>query len=323
MMKMAEAAAMGKELPKRTTPLVTSEEDAAKLSLHKFRPQRPMAPDLAHQYLALKNPELDSKQRRQLRNKLSARSFRERRKEYIDSIEQELRRIVGENAAQKRELEAVREERDALKREVEGLRGRMVGLKIEEKEGDDMELDDGNIGNLSTFSRENLKQEGHALTVRSALMPDFAHVFASMEDGALPGVREFLREHDEIEVLKGLQGDRSMPHASRAEVSGKEAVEWVMKTFDAIRNMAFPESYCVKHAGGVDEVDFDDTETLFGEDGSDLQAVSVGASDQEVYFDNDSDDESLNGEAEDMDDGLGPIERLMMALNMSQSPAWK
>ncbi|KAI8613306.1 hypothetical protein BC830DRAFT_487199 [Chytriomyces sp. MP71] len=78
MMKMAEAAAMGKELPKRTTPLINNEADAAKLSLHKFRPQRPMAPDLglfcyfslfptnkpcekAHQYLALKNPELDSK----------------------------------------------------------------------------------------------------------------------------------------------------------------------------------------------------------------------------------------------------------------------
>ncbi|ORY31122.1 hypothetical protein BCR33DRAFT_724072 [Rhizoclosmatium globosum] len=40
-----------------------------------------MDPDLAREYLVLKDPSLTSKERRQLRNKLSARSFRERRKE--------------------------------------------------------------------------------------------------------------------------------------------------------------------------------------------------------------------------------------------------
>ncbi|KAI8613307.1 hypothetical protein BC830DRAFT_1132822 [Chytriomyces sp. MP71] len=199
----------------------------------------------------------------------------------------------------------------------------MASLKIEDKKRDDMEVDHGGSGSLSPLIHENLKQEGHILEVRSALMPDVAHVFANMEDGALLGLRQLLMEHEEIGMLKGLQDVGSMPHASRAEVSGKEAVEWFMKAFDAIRNM-FSESHCVELVGGgVDEVDFDDAETLFGEDGADLQVISDAAPDQAVDFDDDFDDESLNGDVDGMDDRMGPIERLMMALNLSQSPAWK
>ncbi|KAJ3413111.1 Mitochondrial translocator assembly and maintenance protein 41 [Chytridiales sp. JEL 0842] len=102
------------------------------LSFSTFVPSKPVDPDLAVQYMRLKDPNLSSKERRQLRNKLSARSFRERRKEYIETLEGEVARHVEEKEGVKKELEKVKEERDALKNLLGELVGRLKGLKVTE-----------------------------------------------------------------------------------------------------------------------------------------------------------------------------------------------
>ncbi|KAJ3114903.1 hypothetical protein HK100_001523 [Physocladia obscura] len=106
--------------------------DAAKISLHSFRPSRPMDADLAREYLALKDPKLSAKERRQLRNKLSARSFRERRKEYIDTIEAELRAVVGEAVEARDALDGIVNERDMYRQMYEDLEARFASVKIED-----------------------------------------------------------------------------------------------------------------------------------------------------------------------------------------------
>ncbi|KAJ3021387.1 UNVERIFIED_CONTAM: hypothetical protein HDU68_009647 [Siphonaria sp. JEL0065] len=140
-MRMAEAAtaidnadsvkksASDEPAPLLSRPLKLSQVES--LSLHKFKPLRPMDPELAKQYLALKDPTLNSKERRQLRNKLSARSFRERRKEYIDTLEAELRRVVNENVAFQDQVANVNAERDMYKALVDDMQRQMGGLKLE------------------------------------------------------------------------------------------------------------------------------------------------------------------------------------------------
>jgi hypothetical protein len=58
---------------------------------------------------------LSSKERRQLRNKVSARAFRSRRKEYIGQLESEVAGKANENVELKRKLNAVEAENKSLK----------------------------------------------------------------------------------------------------------------------------------------------------------------------------------------------------------------
>ncbi|KAJ3111419.1 hypothetical protein HK100_002697 [Physocladia obscura] len=139
--QLAEAATSGKYAtsannanvikPLLARPLNSAE--AAKISLHSFRPSRPMDADLAREYLALKDPVLSAKERRQLRNKLSARSFRERRKEYIDTIEAELCAVVDEAVEARDALDGVTKERDMYRKMYEDLEARFASVKIEDE----------------------------------------------------------------------------------------------------------------------------------------------------------------------------------------------
>jgi hypothetical protein len=95
------------------------------LSFSNFVPSKPMDDELARQYMMLKDPALTSKERRQLRNKLSARSFRERRKEYIETLEGEIQKCMSETETVKKELDEVRSERDSLKDLVNDLVSRL------------------------------------------------------------------------------------------------------------------------------------------------------------------------------------------------------
>ncbi|KAJ3195897.1 hypothetical protein HK101_010729 [Irineochytrium annulatum] len=88
-------------------------------------PEKPMDEDLARQYRLLKDPALSAKERRQLRNKLSARSFRERRKDYIDALENEVRLLRKDGADSKKELQTVSAERDQLRVLVADLTARL------------------------------------------------------------------------------------------------------------------------------------------------------------------------------------------------------
>ncbi|OMH85949.1 hypothetical protein AX774_g491 [Zancudomyces culisetae] len=73
--------------------------------------------------LDLKN--MSSKERRQIRNKISARNFRVRRKEYIQTLEERVRKFETENDRLKQELEHKDIENSVLKRELDELRQKL------------------------------------------------------------------------------------------------------------------------------------------------------------------------------------------------------
>ncbi|KAL1916882.1 uncharacterized protein VTP21DRAFT_5079 [Calcarisporiella thermophila] len=65
---------------------------------------------------------MSSKEKRQLRNKISARNFRVRRKEYITSLEEQIEYQKKEVAELREELRQAQEENERLRTEVENLR---------------------------------------------------------------------------------------------------------------------------------------------------------------------------------------------------------
>ncbi|KAL9556553.1 hypothetical protein MBANPS3_001813 [Mucor bainieri] len=65
---------------------------------------------------------MTSKERRQLRNKISARNFRNRRKEYIGTLEDELNQQKAENSQLKLELKWVKQKMETLQKENDKLR---------------------------------------------------------------------------------------------------------------------------------------------------------------------------------------------------------
>ncbi|KAI8986047.1 hypothetical protein BDB01DRAFT_849874 [Pilobolus umbonatus] len=72
---------------------------------------------------------LPSKERRQLRNKISARNFRNRRKEYISSLETKMNQMEAENSQLKLEVKWVRGMMDKLQAENDRLRLEIVLCK--------------------------------------------------------------------------------------------------------------------------------------------------------------------------------------------------
>ncbi|KAI9474191.1 MAG: hypothetical protein EXX96DRAFT_330475 [Benjaminiella poitrasii] len=73
--------------------------------------------------------QLPSKQRRQLRNKISARNFRNRRKEYIATLESKMKTLQEENSQLKLEVKWVREMMDKLQADNDRLRVELVLCK--------------------------------------------------------------------------------------------------------------------------------------------------------------------------------------------------
>ncbi|KAJ2798891.1 hypothetical protein H4R20_004651 [Coemansia guatemalensis] len=73
---------------------------------------------------------LTSKERRQLRNKISARNFRVRRKEYITNLEAEMRSHKEEADGLRRELAVSRKDNAQLREEVQRLRQRLGAMGV-------------------------------------------------------------------------------------------------------------------------------------------------------------------------------------------------
>ncbi|KAJ3233929.1 hypothetical protein HDU81_001865 [Chytriomyces hyalinus] len=315
MMKMAEASLNG-TLPKNAVhpppgpllPRPLNPSDAAKLSLHKFKPQRPMDPDLAQQYLALKNPNLNSKERRQLRNKLSARSFRERRKEYIDTLEAELCRVVQENVAMSQDLEEARKEREAFKARVEALertmgkmdlQGEGLSVKLAETSHQKDAADDEVLKSKATLEQSlpPLRKTEPSIAVHSVLLPeptvdvlrrpfDFNSVVSDRENLVEDWLREqnqfgavnaFGQEHGEIEMLKLWNQRPGVEESVKAAAfdSSIDATTWVAKLLgsvrDAVVSTAGHDSSYLSDADFLDTTaDINDADTLCGDE-NDIQ----------------------------------------------------
>ncbi|KAJ1948950.1 hypothetical protein FBU59_001363 [Linderina macrospora] len=73
---------------------------------------------------------MSSKERRQLRNKISARNFRVRRKEYISNLEAEVRQHREEADGLRKELSTSRAETAQLRDEVAKLRLKLSALTV-------------------------------------------------------------------------------------------------------------------------------------------------------------------------------------------------
>ncbi|KAJ1551860.1 hypothetical protein HK405_013649, partial [Cladochytrium tenue] len=115
-----------------SSPLTQSYARTAATASSAAAPPSPLAPvlppsssSLAAEYELLKDPALTPRERRALRNKLSARNFREKRKEYIETLEAALRRRDAEIAALRGQLDAVRRDRDTMAGVVADLRARI------------------------------------------------------------------------------------------------------------------------------------------------------------------------------------------------------
>ncbi|PIA12747.1 hypothetical protein COEREDRAFT_12274 [Coemansia reversa NRRL 1564] len=73
---------------------------------------------------------LTSKERRQLRNKISARNFRVRRKEYITNLEAEMRSHKEEADGLRRELAVSKKDNAQLREEIQRLRQRLGAMGV-------------------------------------------------------------------------------------------------------------------------------------------------------------------------------------------------
>jgi hypothetical protein len=65
---------------------------------------------------------LSAKERRQIRNKLSARTFRQRRKEYLQDLEGRIKDVEEENAQLKSKVTKYRSENEELRQQLEAMR---------------------------------------------------------------------------------------------------------------------------------------------------------------------------------------------------------
>ncbi|KAJ3210554.1 hypothetical protein HK099_008218 [Clydaea vesicula] len=84
---------------------------------------------------------LTSKERRQIRNKISARNFRLRRKEYISTLEDEVRKQRMESKYLKLELEKMSEENYKLKMSFKELKLKFFNLSLEKEEEEKSEME--------------------------------------------------------------------------------------------------------------------------------------------------------------------------------------
>ncbi|KAJ3059038.1 hypothetical protein HDU99_006537 [Rhizoclosmatium hyalinum] len=282
------------------------------LSLHKFKPQRPMDPDLAREYLVLKDPSLTSKERRQLRNKLSARSFRERRKElslYIDTLEAELRRVVNENVAIQEEFEKGEQERDELRRRVEELEALVAGVKISgEKESD---CKSGFSSGSGSGRRNDLREVG----VHTVCVPEVSVSAAAAlleRDLRTEAVERWLSgvEEDEVEVLKRVGRRRSVFVENKVK-DVADVSDALMQFAASVACTAVSVFYRPAPVVNEEEDVNDDVETLCGDEPEVVSLPPVVPTLNQEPLDDDDDDASLH-EEEVMD----PLTRLLESLDV-------
>ncbi|KAI9305424.1 hypothetical protein BJ944DRAFT_265231 [Cunninghamella echinulata] len=91
---------------------------------------------------------MSPKERRQLRNKISARNFRNRRKQYITTIEEELDKYKDENKKLHSELNMIREQKNKLQEENKQLKLDLILYQENMKSTTNLQLSPNNTNEL-------------------------------------------------------------------------------------------------------------------------------------------------------------------------------
>ncbi|KAI9266014.1 hypothetical protein BY458DRAFT_457630 [Sporodiniella umbellata] len=120
---------------------------------------------------------LSSKERRQLRNKISARNFRVRRKEYITSLEEQVadHKRAGEELKEKLHLvedenRSLRKEMDILKKQNQQLQQASLSPRLSSLPKPSIHKD---ISLLGTKAKDSYRQQQECILVSSAVMPSW------------------------------------------------------------------------------------------------------------------------------------------------------
>ncbi|KAJ3326085.1 hypothetical protein HDU76_013028, partial [Blyttiomyces sp. JEL0837] len=231
------------------------------LSLATFRPRRPMDEDLAAQYELLKDPALSARERRQLRNKLSARSFRERRREYIETLEGEVLRARKDAREARTEVEKVTRERDALKAVVAELSAKLEGLGLKTDEAVAAGSAAGSNVNIPASSRTKATTgrsagSSRAIAVHTVTLPPsprlpmlmlpsparFAQVNTSSETQTTESVNQRASDaavSESVNAVTDVNSSRSSSNASKAAIIKQL---WALLDSPAFTNPILPPS---------------------------------------------------------------------------------
>ncbi|KAI7856700.1 hypothetical protein BDC45DRAFT_436547 [Circinella umbellata] len=123
---------------------------------------------------------LTPKERRQLRNKISARNFRVRRKEYISTLEAQVDDHKKHAEQLKSRLDNVEDENKQLRLEVDTLRRQNQLLQQQQQKNPSLNKD---ISMLGSKASETYRHDTRIL-VSNAVMPvwDFDQIFTSQQD---------------------------------------------------------------------------------------------------------------------------------------------
>ncbi|KAG0749552.1 hypothetical protein G6F57_003380 [Rhizopus arrhizus] len=142
---------------------------------------------------------LSSKERRQLRNKLSARNFRVRRKEYITSLEEQVAEYKKTAENLRERLSTVEDENKILKREMDILKRQNQQLQQQQQATSSPRIssalpkpninkDISLLGTKPTDSYRQQQEHHHnCILVSNAVMPawDYESILAKKEDSIL------------------------------------------------------------------------------------------------------------------------------------------
>ncbi|KAG1133138.1 hypothetical protein G6F42_001714 [Rhizopus arrhizus] len=143
---------------------------------------------------------MDSKERRQLLNKISARKFRNKRKEYVNNLEKELEEQIAENSQLKLEINWLKTKMEEIQNENDKLRLDLMIHTVTQPTS----LDESNQ-HLSTppdssdhiLDNWDLVLPGFAGNsfISQAVVPTWNHVFLSKEQGQHADSADLLKHY--------------------------------------------------------------------------------------------------------------------------------
>ncbi|CAO3637819.1 unnamed protein product [Cunninghamella echinulata] len=116
---------------------------------------------------------MSPKERRQLRNKISARNFRNRRKQYITTIEEELDKYKDENKKLHSELNMIREQKNKLQEENKQLKLDLMLYQENMKSTTNLHLSPNNTNELIQTIQANSSVNNNNNSVSTIALPSF------------------------------------------------------------------------------------------------------------------------------------------------------